>query len=212
MSIEEKKKPLEFTFVPDDVQGDAHLVSINVVYSGDNCMEAGLFPVTIEADGGQKINCPVEFFQEVVEFLTQKGVIEPVLSRTVNNPGSLLPTLNSGDLRRQTDGIPLPQIERKSSPSAVATVGDALASFDITSEAPHVTAQVVDKVTKAAELPQGPVIGVAPGVGEVVATPVINRPVIRSRVTGDDPQSAEKEAAAIRAASGKTKSNFKRTD
>jgi len=66
----------------------------------------------------------------------------------------------------------------------------------------------------------GPVVGVVKSVDPVmmpdvmpstespiepssVSSEIISRPVIRSRVTGGDPQSAEKEAAALRAATGK---------
>ena len=192
MSIEEKKKPLEFTYIPDGVERDVELVNINVAYNPDNVVGRGLFPVIIRGPSGQEISCPVEFFQEVVDFLVSKGVIKSeVLSRTVRSSFAQSP-----DFALPGSSIPLPKIEKKEQENTSVKVADPLASFDITSE----ESEVKKKEGR------GPVV-----TAEQSVPPDINRSVIRSRVKGDDPLSAEKEAAELRKAIKKgTKKTIKR--
>jgi len=129
--------------------------------------------------------------------------------------------------------IPIPQVTKSDGESFVHTSNvDPLASFDITtplisadfkeSSIPP-TAELVQKMTGGSppipkiikadgggivmhsseaqsEIPSVPV---APDTSSRISSEITSRPVIRSRVTGLDPQSAEKEAAMLRQAQGK---------
>ncbi len=209
MPIEEKKRALEFTYTPDNFDGD---LKYDIIY--DDSHE--VFPLRISCGGGDT-DYPLNLFVEVVDFLTAKGVIQPRgLSRTVpttfssnefpsvpgisNNPGS---------------SIPLPQIQKKDgekSPIHFMANTDPLASFDITTPLSHIdirespilpTPELVERMEHGPSL-VGPVITHQNSIPEEAIT----RPVIRSRVNKGDPFSAEKDAATKRAmvseTSGKT--------
>lgn len=232
MTIEEKQRALEFTFKPDNIEGD---LKYDITYDDRN--EA--FPLRISS-GGNGTDYPIALFVDVVEFLISKGVIEPKVH------GKTVPATVASDefpsIRTiiSESPIPIPQVVKKdgTTVSALTSNTDPLASFDIT--VPLISAdfsetlipstpELVKKMTGITPpLPKiiksadgGIVMHSPPSVPDPDSVPVpvpvpvmgltkkppsqemINRPVIRSRVTGTDPQSAEKEAALLRAAQGK---------
>lgn len=234
MTIEEKQRALEFTFKPDNIEGD---LKYDITYDDRN----EVFPLRISS-GGNGMDYPIALFVDVVEFLISKGVIEPkVLSKTV--PATFacdeFPSIRT---IISESSIPIPQVVKKdgTTVSALTSNTDPLASFDIT--VPLISAdfsetlipstpELVKKMTgitpplpKIIKSADGGIVmhsppsvpAPAPDPDSVpVPVPVIgltkkppsqemiNRPVIRSRVTGTDPQSAEKEAALLRASQGK---------
>ena len=231
MAIEEKKRALEFTFIPD---GTDRNLKYDIVYDERN----PAFSLQIST-GGNRIDYPLNLFIDVVEFLTSKGIIQPkVYSRTVMGASS--PSIPPS----QQSLIPMPQVikgENSFENSKFISNIDPLASFDITDDYPKIPIPNIshaDKVVSSTHpssgttppLPTiiksegGPILGdikpvdpimmpevVSKVIPEVIpeaepssmSSEIISRPVIRSRVTGGDPQSAEKEASMLRASQGK---------
>ncbi len=209
MSIEEKQRALEFTFVPDNIDGD---LKYDITYDESN----PVFSLQIST-GGNRIDYPLDLFVEIVEFLTNKGVIrKPAYTKTIVTPGAERATVNAHLLP--------PKIEKSGeaiSPPLSSNI-DPLASFDITNQSGSIpTPAIVKKTEGSIPTPEiiktnisstgltAPTITTAPTDSTEETAPIapssemISRPVIRSRVTGGDPQSAEKEAAMLRASSGK---------
>lgn len=227
MAIEEKQRALEFTYVPDGMEGD---LKYEISYDESK----GMFPLTINT-GGSDISYPLDLFTEVIEFLTSKGIIEPtVLSRTVPSPGMSPPVTIMATPAAPSPvdaSIPVPQVTKSDAALSSLTANtDPLASFDITSVAsvippsvggplipdtplPNNGAPPIPKIIKAdadgiimqspAQATFFPVDSATQAPPSEMSSEMTSRPVIRSRVTGADPQSAEKEAAMLRAASGK---------
>ncbi len=222
MAIEEKQRALEFTFVPDNIDGD---LKYDITYDERN----ELFPLRVSA-GGNGMDYPLELVVEIVEFLTSKGVIKSqVLSGTIKTPGVGFDTVS----RKLPAGVEPgsfvasllpPKIERGevvAAGSPLTSNTDPLASFDITGHSGSIpTPQIATKIEGAPPIPEiiksasgdtvmrisAPIIPTIPPTETAPIAPsseMISRPVIRSRVTGGDPQSAEKEAAMLRASSGK---------
>ena len=134
---------------------------------------------------GQSFHCPVDLFKEVTSFLQSKGILKPnTLTRTVSGipQGSFASTLLPPVVERQTT-VSIPAIEGGPPP-------DPLTSFDI-GNIPK--SEVI--VTEVSQ-PEGIAAGIV--VNANTQSEIKSRPVIRTRVSGADPQSAEKEAAAIR--------------
>lgn len=189
MSIEEKQRALEFTYIPNNVGMDGDR-KYDIVYNSDNRD----FPLRISF-GGSGIDYPLELFVEVVDFLTSKGIIQPKLIS------------NNSFIKPQLQDIPIPQIQKKEGNIDVSQMSaniDPLASFDITMPSTDVQNQSILPVKKITD-ETGPVIDSStPDISEEIIT----RPVIHSRVKDGDPLSAEREAAALRSAksevSGKT--------
>ncbi len=184
MPIEEIPQVLEFSCTLEGMDD----IVWNIKYDPNN-------PIGLHVSGNcQDFHCPAELFGDVTDFLQSKGILKPIASiRTAPTPGSISGQFNSS--------LAPPVIEgQASAPKPIATTGsppDPLTSFDITN---------IPKADSNVSVPQ---IVIGEGDGEIVsygvvvnnatpASPVINRPVIRTRVNDADPQSAEKEAAAIR--------------
>lgn len=138
----------------------------------------------------QDIHCPVELFGDVTNFLRSKNIIKPdILTRTVSTPG--ITPVQSSMVTGSVLTIPQIDGQENVSPTPSGPPIDALASFDIGSPAP-----VEDSTAEES----GIVVNAS------TKDEIINRPVIRTRVSKNDPKSAEKDAAAIRgtgAAGGK---------
>jgi hypothetical protein len=192
MPIKEKPQLLEFNCTLEGMKD----VEWNVKYDPNNIIS----PLHISGNG-QSFHCPVELFGDVTAFLQSKNIIKPnVLARARTAPGmpesgtfahSLLPPSITG----QGDA---PVVVNNVAPGGPPM--DALASFDITNPESGLEAP---KVVLTGGDDDGPYPGSFTTSDAPVITPntkseVINRPVIRTRVNKDDPQSAEKEAAAIR--------------
>lgn len=212
MAIEEKQRVLEFTFVPDNINGD---LKYDIIYDESN----PVFSLQIST-GGNRIDYPLELVVEIVEFLTSKGVIKPMAySRTVMTPGdksaSIGPPPTGFETATVNAHLLLPKIEKGggTGSSPLSSNIDPLASFDITGGSSLTTIET--KVGGTPSIPEivksaignaiAPSVPLAPTTTTAPIAPsseMINRPVIRSRVTGGDPQSTEKEAAMLRASSG----------
>lgn len=203
MSIEEKKKPLEFTFIPDRATGPEEVIGFDIVYNPDlnsdgNLMK--LYPITI-TNNDQSICCPVELFSEVIEFLMQKEIIEKKLE---------LPPLNVSTHR--TSNIPLTVIDGEEGEEVKSTGTPTIPFTSFDNKIADVE-EVVNDITPAEESADAatiPTIKIGEGEEEVevVDESIISRPVIRSRIgNSDDPQAAEKEGAVLR---GEQESNFRR--
>ena len=196
MSIEEKPQLLEFSCILDSMKD----ITWNIKYE-----PTGEHNLHIEGNG-QYFNCPVELFKDVTAYLQSKKIIEPdvnVRGRTVPTPGftpggfaeSLLPPTIEG-----SDNINTSVASVKS-----GSPMDALSSFDITDEASNLTQPKVENTAVNNVVVENSNTFVQPSiqVGENKVTSetkseIPNRPVIRTRVSGDDPQSAEKEAEILR--------------
>jgi len=198
MAIEEKRKELEFSYTLPTGDGSSSLSLFEVLYKemGSN------LEVTWGPNPEQKMDFPVDFFVETVDFLRSKGVIKPdVLTRGL--PATNV--ISSGNI------LPIPEITSQGIPEATSNAVP-VTSFDVNQESTEPTKLEPPVIEKT----QGPVIGKPEGPVIDNSTPVDGnsdmpkRPVIRSRVTNaDDPLAAEREAAILR---GQSESNFRRKD
>lgn len=210
MPIKEKPQLLEFNCTIEGMSD----VEWNIKYDPND----KIAPLHISGNG-QSFHCPVELFGDVTAFLRSKNIIKPDVltrSRTIQTPGSESGTSVSSLLPPKVEG-------QGDAPVVVNNVAhsgppiDALASFDITApeaglKAPDIVLTGVGDDSQSNYASgieydiehNSATIGPPPAkVAGNVVTPnakseIINRPVIRTRVNKDDPQSAEKEAAAIR--------------
>jgi len=207
MAIKEKPQLLEFNWNEEESPG----IVWNIKYDPNDHIDA------LHVSGnGQSFSCPVELFGDVTAFLQSKNIIKPNIltrGRTVSTPGigpvaeSLLPPTIEGD-----NSMHVAQLSKEGPPM------DALASFDITHEASTVTQPVVnDEVIEdiepidLSEIPETVTVDAGKNVvTSETESEIPKRTVIRTRISGDDPQSAEKEAAALRGAGKAVKKNFKR--
>lgn len=204
MAIEEKQRALEFTFKPDNLEGD---LKYDIVYDDRN----SIFPLRISS-GGNAIDYPIGLLVEIVDFLTGKGILEPkVLSRTAPtasiDPGTFSASLSPPTIEKK--GGHGPQIEKKGGPHSsvhLTSNVDPLASFDITNDIPVKThaGVTIPSITSTSKVPPIPKI-IKAGSGIVIdnttfapSKEMVNRPVIRSRISNGDPLSAEREAAQLR--------------
>ena len=176
MSIEERQRPLEFTYVPDNIDKGR---KYDITYNPDNVA----FPLRISY-GASGIDYPLELFAEVVDFLISKGIIQ---SESMTKKTSF------------SQGIPLPQIQKKEENENVSQMSaniDPLASFDITLPAVEVNPQSVSPVAKIVESGKSGIV-VDSSTSDINKEEIV-RPVIHSRIKDGDPLSAEKEAAELR--------------
>jgi len=173
MPIEEIPQILEFSCTLDCMKD----VVWNIKY--DPKATIGLHV----SGNGQDIHCPVELFGDITNFLRSKNIIMPdVLARNVRTPFFAPIESISGK-----SSLTIPKINGQEDvvSNSLSPPMDPLASFDIGVASPiHTTTPIVEN--------KGIVI--SPNIEHEV----INRPVIRTRVSKNDPQSAEKDAAAIR--------------
>lgn len=204
MPIKEKPQLLEFNCTLEGMDD----ISWNIKYNPNDKMGLQI------SGNGQNFHCPVELFGDVTAFLQSKNVIKPnvlIKGRTV--PGFESGTFASHLMPPKVEGQPDKPIVND-----IVSGGppmDALASFDITNNASNLTpSEVPDPVKMTAteateeteETEETATTGVV--VTSNTKSEIINRPVIRTRVNKDDPQSAEKEAAVIR---GKGAAGAKKT-
>ena len=219
MTIEEKPRAIEFTFVPEGVGGD---LRYDIIYDEGNTV----FPLRVST-GGNQIDYPLELFVDVVEFLTNKGVVKSSVT-SVTVP-SLRPHSAGSAVLSQSkvafpsgNSIPVPQVVRNdgSTSHSVSANMDPLASFDITSPKSVIPASVapaetsvlsgssdgnappIPQIVKAGSdgivmhSPADPAPSISPVLHSPTPTPpasseMTNRPVIRSRVVEGDSRSAE---------------------
>ena len=213
MPIEEKPQLLEFDCKLDSMPS----VVWNIKYDpigGHNLQVIG---------NGQDFIVPVELFGDVTAFLQSKNIIKPNIlarGRTVSTPTPTFGPLAQSLLPPKIDGtnnMDIAPVVRGGAPM------DALASFDITNDAstitqPSVTQPVaIDEIDEIIESIEPVTEATVIKVGDKAVDPkaereIPKRVVIRTRVSGDDPQSAEKQAAILRGEGKEVKKNFKRTE
>jgi len=183
MSIEEKKRPLEFQFT-DKKLGE---VFYEIKYETDGRLQ----PLSITY-GSVTMRVPLSFFEEVSEFLRSKGILKsdkPLIrgdNISINNvPGNL----------------PLPDVKKIEIDLEDSQPNDPISSFNV-SEAPDIVLTGIN-----VDPPSDFVTN------KDISEEVIDRPVIRTRVQGDDEMSAENEAKKIRGTGkGAKKSTIKRKE
>ncbi|MHA1470336.1 MAG: hypothetical protein ACTSSP_07215 [Candidatus Asgardarchaeia archaeon] len=180
MAIEEKNKALEFIFTLD--KADKEKVTYDIIYDSND----ETFPITIK-DGDESTGFPLELFVEVVAFLRGKGIMQSSVRGSFGGGVIPMPIIEARDnLIAESDSVAIeaPVIIRDSNV-------DPLSSFDI-SKTLNATVPQEEKAQ-----PVGPVVSEG---DEVATEEVVKRPVIRSRVKGDDPLSAEQDASNLRRA------------
>lgn len=183
MSIEEKKRPLEFGYTDESVNNLQYNITC---YSDDRTQ-----PIVVTC-GETEMRYSTKFFEDVFEFLLKKGVVNKSVAIRHLSPsigGSLVN-------KPEVSSLPIPQVEGKSEES-IAPPSDPLSSFDIGN-----VPTAGNSSKEGSELSSTKVVTASEPTEE------INRPVIRTRVNDSDPMSAEKEGAAIR---GKGKSGESRS-
>jgi hypothetical protein len=186
--IEEKNQKIEFTCLLKDPTNENQGHTYNIEYDPNGMKNL------IIAQGQEIVTLPLDLFVETVDFLKSKGVIK---GQTYGAPMKRDPhtELNNSPL-------PIPKIENneegdsgeKDNTLNFSSDIDPLSSFDIsTTTNPVVDTQKKEEVEEEIKIEK-----------EKPKEEIIKRTVIRSRVQGDDPLSAEKEAALIRGASSKS--------
>jgi hypothetical protein len=186
MAIEEKQRALEFTYT-SEIGG--MIVKYDIIYSIDRPD----FPLQVSG-GDSKNDYPLNLFVEVVDFLVSKGIIKPRILHRATGPSVPFAPLSKD--------IPLPQIQMKEKQIDFPQVSqniDPLASFDITIPLSTEISSASSDDNIMLEKGQNVTVKIADK-NTITDKEIISRPVIRSRVRGKDPLSAEKEAAQIRAA------------
>jgi hypothetical protein len=197
MSIKEKKKPIEFTYSPDDtICPDPSMVQYDIIYNEDLIKDNIInFPLTI-IRGNQELNCPVELLEEVLEFLMKRGIVErPV------NPFVVTPNVES----KKSSGniLPIPEIERSSEKENTVPQISPVTSFDVDPNNPLFLLEKnkvgIKEEVSSNSLPKNKK-GIIIDTNTKMDIP--NRPVIRTTHVSDDedgdPRSAEKQAAILR--------------
>jgi hypothetical protein len=164
------------------------------------------YELTIRNDGNE-FRCPVELFTEVVDFLTEKGIIK---SKSPIGPvyrgkdsGSKTPPSNST--------IPLPVIDgvREDIENQGESQDIDVSPFTSFDNSLQEIEEEIEQVAPADDETPKEVSAVKVG-GKKISSEIISRPVIRSRVgDSDDPLAAEREAALLR---GQQEGNFRRSD
>ena len=187
MSIEEKPRALEFTFVDNKNNN----LRYEITYDSEN---SPISPITITVRGGNMC-MPVELFVEVVDFLKQKGVIKS----GKNNPPS------GGSRVKKATTIPLPVIDGEQEEEEIEEKmiqTNPIISFD-TSEGPE---EIIKEIIK--EVPSEEKIIISKEKKDDENIP--KRTVIKTKKFDEnDPLQAERESAELR---GKKKSNFRRKE
>ena len=177
MSIEEKKRPLEFQFV-DKKMGD---IVYDIKYETDGRLQ----PLIIICESVE-MRFPLSFFEEVGEFLKNKGILK-----------SNKPLIREGNISidNVSRNLPLPDIQKigtDSSPEIFHSV-DPISSFNVSNIVPI-------------DVNEDSIGGTV--VIEGSSEEIINRPVIKTRIQGEDPMSAENEAKKIRGIGKGAKKNM----
>lgn len=216
MSIQEKQSVLEFSFSSD--KGN---FKCDIVYDG----MSSTYPISISS-GGVTNNYPLDLFVEIVDFLKGKGVIPSIRPRLLESsmdvpnhnrlpvdrqkPIPLIPDIKRKDDINPKEDNPLwDQIKNsKAFPPFLSTNNniDPLSSFDISKVLEKPSIQ--EDSGEDSEYQEETIVS---NIEEADKKDVnINRPVIRTRVSGNDPKSAEKEADSIRSAMRKKDKSIKK--
>ena len=155
---------------------------VDIVYDRNN-------PLTVKIGS---ISYEINMLVEIIDFLKGKGIIKST-------------SIRGSSVNKNISSLPIPEIvkdegrEEKQEMKPLISLDGLLSKEssdekDVKTETPNV---LKDSEEKPKE--------------KVKKEEIINRPVIRSRVTGEDPTSAEKEASLIRGSmSDNEKSSVKR--
>lgn len=175
MPIKEEPVRIEFQYERKDAVGSEG--TFNVEYFSDKDGEVEKKYLSITPDGSSSPHIfEVDFFVEVVDFLRKKGVIE-------GSEGNVENEVPEGAIPRS--GLPLPSIQMSGGHSEIPSqVLPTLPVIDNPTYIP-VTALASHEPTKTVAEPK--IITAS----DAVNAPIINRPVIRTRVTeNEDPMKA----------------------
>jgi len=204
MPIQEKPVEIEFTYkskvLCETGKGPTWTVKFK---PSDESMLDGSPTLTIFPSNPTEV-FPVEFFTEVVDFLRSKNIIP---SSSVNSDIPQLPKQPSTQVLPLS--IQLPQVIKKNTKEGMEGPGMDISREDLSSnDEPFISLVKNNNNTENATEKKAE-NNVVVDKNEISAENIPNRPVIRSRVTDNDPLSAEKDAATIR---GKSKISIKRKD
>jgi len=186
MSIEEKKRPLEFQFIDKNLE--------NIVYDIKYETDGRKQPLIITCDR-IGLRFPLSFFEEVGEFLKSKGILKSN-KFLVRGEKILIDNISAN--------LPLPDIQKiETDLNSDLNLTDPISSFDVSNivDVPDIILSGVNE-----DYPDSTVI-------KGLSEEIIDRPVIKTRIQGDDPMSAENEAKEIRGTGkGVKKSTIKRKE
>lgn len=202
MTIQERKKPIEFIYVHDlgkSYMGDA-CIEFNILYDPEQIKEDDIntFPLKITR-GGQKLDCPVELLQEVIQFLIKKGVIN---DKVVPSGGFVSPSGTGSPL-------PIPTIINSVEKDHISSVSEPFTSFNdfSTSEVVDSSVEVVNSLEEINNSKENKNKKIEEP--KEIPPEALKRPVFRNRITGENPLQAEQEASEMR---GRNKGNFRRKE
>jgi len=197
MTIEEKKKVLEFTYSSDNITtGD----NFDIVYDEMNGRSISI------KNGSSKIVIPIELLTEMTDFLASKGIIK--------NNNSNMPHSNSNieNVYHVGQGLPIPKIENKKESDNIkeSEIITPISSFDISQNNSHVNKAPKDLIKNPVDDKEGAVFG---NEENKISEEKINRPVIRTRIKDEnDPLQAEREASIARGAGKDSVKKIKRSN
>ena len=194
MSIEEKRKPLEFVYTPDDVIcSDSSIIQFNIIYNDDPLSSGNIqnYPLTIR-NGNEELHCPVELLQEVLEFLGRRGMLKEEIN-VPSKEGPLSTTLPLPHIEKGTETVsgvsPFTSFDVSVSDDSFGNISEENSSKDESIKKSKVKS--VNKKDSGIKVDQNTTSDVP-----------IDRPVIRTNHVEEgekgDPTAAEKQAAMLR--------------
>ena len=212
MPIKEEPVRIEFQYEQEDAMTSDGVFNVEYYSETIDGKEKKYVRVTPHGQT-ESSEFELDFLVEVVDFLRKKGVVDG------DAPEEVIP---EGPIPRS--GLQLPSIQvagstAEGSPVGVpghvpeGTIGNTnngipISTFITNGDSSEILAPPVVKTAEG----QGPTVVAAPTVisGEEAAMPIINRPVVRTRVgEKEDPLKALEDSRRQR---GQTKSNFKRKE
>jgi len=211
MPIKEEPVRIEFQYEQEDAQTSDGVFNVEYFAETEDGKEKKYVKITPHG-ADQSSVLELDFLVEVVDFLRGKGVVEDKAE-----PIPECPTPRSG---LQLPSIQVSGTSVEGSPVGVAghvpegTIGSSgvnipISAFVTNGESSEVLTPPVVHTAKG----EGPTVIAAPTViagGSADAMPVINRPVVRTRVgEKEDPLKALEDSRRQR---GKAQSNFKRKE
>jgi hypothetical protein len=179
--IKEEPVQIEFTYEPD-IQLTNTIDPIKIIYFKENNVPFISF---------NEIKYPLDFFIEVVDFLTKKGVVKKENILVESHKSSLpLPSITkSGNVVRDSNYVITEKITNKDRIETNKNASQPFPSFNIGIDEEKKMKEIEEEGRKIKEFKNSQ-----------NKTPIIKRPVIRTRVTDEegDPLEAERAAAQLR--------------
>ncbi len=188
MAIKELSKALEFSYIPDKIENMVEGAEVVYNISYDPNVFGEIFPIKITI-GSDEMKFTLEFFEQVVEFFIQKGLLKPKIL-AIKTP------IEGSHFNSVISDVPLPVIQKKD--SKASPLSDPLMTFDISAQE-NITVKEKPSVLniETSSTISGPIVSNSI-VDSEISKEDIKRPVIRTKIRGGDIRSAEKEAALLR--------------